>query len=247
MQVATALGGIERRRSTRVPSRLPVWYRSPDLELEAVATDLSAGGMFVECDLLDEEGTSADMLLDHYLLKGPVEVHGRVARVSRPDTSTTLPNGMGIQFVGEIPEKAQQFLRRYGSGFERRRVMMVDDEPEILRLLNEWLDRTGHKFLGVQSPFKTMESILSFQPHLVVMDCAMPGLRGPELCKLIHATPALGRVPVLLYSALPEHELQQIAAECGADSWLQKGARASEVVHRIEEMLGPPAEAAAVG
>lgn len=231
----------ERRRCPRTPSRLPVWYRSSDLELEVFATDLSVGGMFVECDLWDEEGATADVLLDHYMLGGPVEVTGKVVHVSREEKGRS---GMGLRFNAPTPDKADAFLTRYSSNFGRRRILMVDDEPEILRMLDEWLDKAGHKFFGVQSPFKSLEAILRFKPHMLVLDVMMPGLGGADLCKLIRATPSLGNLPVLLYSALPESKLRALAEDCGANAWIQKGGRSSEVVRRIEQLLPAQTETA---
>lgn len=212
--------GSDRRRWPRAASRFPIGYHSPRLQLQAQALDVSARGIFVEGAQVDAEGSIARVLLDHYLLSAPAEVQGKVVRVSAA--------GMGIELIDPLPAKVQAFLTRYASNPDGRRVLMVDPDGSILRLVHEWVDRAGFRFVGQPSAIWLLESVERFGAELLVADCEMPGLAN-EVHKV--------RSPILLYSAMEAGDLEAVAQRWNAAGWLQKGGRPSELVARIKKLL----------
>jgi hypothetical protein len=88
----------ERRASPRLPVNLQLLYVSDNLTVEAVARDLSLGGVFVATDLLDEVSTQCDItfLPD---ARPAVQFRGIVCRVEKSATLPSCPPGMGIRFT----------------------------------------------------------------------------------------------------------------------------------------------------
>lgn len=220
----------DRRCGPRTPCFIPVHYESPRLSVDAFATNVGPAGLLMESSVQDERGACGELVFEHYLLPAPVSVGCTVASLQ--------PNGMGLAFRGKLPPDLAGVVRRFCPQADQPRILMVDDEREILRMLDTWLDHEGMHFVGIQSPFRSVEGILRYRPDLVVLDVRMPGMNGVELCKLLRATPSLGRMKILLYAAMPEADLRALAAEAKADAWLSKGARPSQLVARVEELLG---------
>lgn len=98
----------ERRRDPRVPVEMPVLYNSETLTCDAVASDLSRGGVFIVTELLDEANTPCRVTL---LPDGghAVTVAGHVRRVVAPGSVEGCPPGMGIEF-NELTPDSEQWL-----------------------------------------------------------------------------------------------------------------------------------------
>lgn len=173
------------------------------------------------------------------ICKGIVEAHGgRIQAESGGEgqgtrITFTIPEAVAVQ---EASGDAQTV-----SSIDGRKILAVDDEHQILRLLRNMLDDHGYTTLGTGNTDEMMHLLEMEQPHLVLMDLMMPGTSGFELMGRIRKE---SDVPVIFLSANGQEENIVKALEMGADDYIVKPFSSTELIARIEtscESEGRPA------
>jgi CheY-like chemotaxis protein len=120
----------------------------------------------------------------------------------------------------------------------RARVLVVEDDPEVLRALTEMLDTfhgctTKTALDGVEAGLR----ISTFRPHLVVLDLVMPRLDGFVVCEHIKADPATAGTAVLAITGDGSPQTIERILTCGADGYLIKPIRLAELRRAASELL----------
>lgn len=119
------------------------------------------------------------------------------------------------------------------------RIVLVDDDPELRRLVELTLESVGHQVTGTSNPFEAVELVRRIAPHLAILDVRMPGRSGLEILRELAATPELAGVPVMLLSALKDSRSQIEGLELGAAEYLAKPFVPDELLARVERLLEP--------
>lgn len=96
-------------------------------------------------------------------------------------------------------EERHNQARRLPAAVEPFRILIVEDELEVSRLIGMALERQGYKFQSALDGVSALSDFDEFQPHLVLLDLTMPGLSGQEVYNVIRSK---SDVPVLIVSAL---------------------------------------------
>jgi two-component system KDP operon response regulator KdpE len=110
------------------------------------------------------------------------------------------------------------------------RVLVVDDEPQIRRAVRAGLERSGHAVVQAENGEQALDLAAEHPPELVILDLAMPGMDGIEVCRQLRQW---SRVPVIVLS-VREGEADKIAAlDAGADDYLTKPFSTGELLARI--------------
>jgi len=102
----------------------------------------------------------------------------------------------------------------------RRRIIVVDDEPEIRDLLVEYLRDKGFEALGVGDGQEALQRIPEFGPHIVLLDIAMPRITGVEVLKRIKALPQ--QMAVIMVSGIEDVETARQTLALGAADYVTK-------------------------
>jgi DNA-binding response OmpR family regulator len=113
------------------------------------------------------------------------------------------------------------------------RVLVVDDEPRILKFLKIRLKASGYEVLTADSGLEALEQVQAQEPDLLVLDVVMPGMDGFETLKQVRA---LSSVPVIILSAKEANTDKVRGLELGADDYLAKPFSPDELVARIEAL-----------
>ncbi len=116
-------------------------------------------------------------------------------------------------------------------------ILVVDDDPDNVRLLELALRPTRAQVVTQTRAFGLLEAIAAHRPALVVLDVMMPGLDGPSLVELVRADPELSDTRVVLWSAIDGADLARRALACRADGSIEKVAGPRAAVDRICEWL----------
>jgi CheY-like chemotaxis protein len=126
------------------------------------------------------------------------------------------------------------------AGPAKKTILVVDDEFGILEVLEAILSDVGFKVISAMNGQEAMALLQEEVPDLVIVDFMMPLLDGAGVIKAMRADGRLGRVPVLLASALPE---QTISERCtGYDAFLRKPYKTERLMEEISRLLKlPPA------
>ncbi len=117
------------------------------------------------------------------------------------------------------------------------RVLLVDDDAEICQFLETLLGLEGFETRVATSAAQALERVGDAQ--LVLLDVAMPGVDGLELCRRIRSAGFAG--PVLIVSARPGPDLPRKAVEAGASGFIRKPFDNAELVGRIRALISPAA------
>lgn len=103
-----------------------------------------------------------------------------------------------------------------------RKVLLFDDSDLCLEFEREVLIGEGFE-VRTASTLPQFDSILTgWKPDIVLADVQMPEISGPELCKRLKQSVDTAHVPVVLFSNLPDAQLEKLAQHCGADAYLSK-------------------------
>jgi two-component system KDP operon response regulator KdpE len=114
------------------------------------------------------------------------------------------------------------------------RILVVDDEPAVLRTLRTNLVARGYDVTAVGSGEEALQRAAERHPDLVILDLMLPGLSGIEVCEALRARSA---VPVLVLSARGEEQTKVRALDLGADDYLTKPFGIDELLARVRALL----------
>lgn len=143
-----------------------------------------------------------------------------------------IPRESLIQFMKEhkIP------LDQLETG--KTRVLVVDDDPAIVEMLVELLERDGRfevdtAATGFDAGLKTR----SFRPDVIVLDYMLPDINGNAVCRSIRSDDSLREVRIIIVSGVVDREHVQKLLEDGADDFIQKPFSIEQLVNRITELV----------
>lgn len=117
------------------------------------------------------------------------------------------------------------------------KIMIVDDEPNVLTLMEIALKRKGFTVMTANDAIKAITLLSKEKPDLFILDVMMPGISGFELCEVLRTRPDTARTPVLMLSARADSESVQKGFASGANEFLQKTTSPSQVIGRVQALL----------
>lgn len=118
-----------------------------------------------------------------------------------------------------------------------KKILIVDDEANMLRMLGMTLEAAGYTIAIAQEAETARAKIAEEEPDLLVLDIMMPGLSGVELLKELRADPKTEALPVILLSALSTVEDKISGLKAGADEYLTKPVDPREFIVRVATLL----------
>jgi two-component system KDP operon response regulator KdpE len=115
-----------------------------------------------------------------------------------------------------------------------RRILLVDDEPQITRVLRASLSSRGYEIRVANDGDAAFDLFASWTPELVITDLSMPSMTGIELCRRIRAK---SQVPIIVLSVRGEEQPKVQALDAGADDYVTKPFNINELLARIRANL----------
>ena len=121
---------------------------------------------------------------------------------------------------------------------EKKRILVVDDQPANTRLLKLHLEKT-YEVREENNPKAALSAAEAFRPHLILLDVMMPGVDGGEVASRIQESPKLKDVPIVfLTAAVTKREVDAGEGRLGGFPFLAKPVVLSEVTACIQQHLG---------
>jgi len=114
------------------------------------------------------------------------------------------------------------------------RILVVDDEPQLTRVLRTGLKSRGYDVRAAADGLAGFEAFNDWHPDLVITDLAMPNVDGLELCRRLRA---VSQVPIIVLSAKGEEKTKVEALDLGADDYVTKPFGIDELLARIRASL----------
>ena len=121
-------------------------------------------------------------------------------------------------------------------------ILVIDDEPKIIRLARDYLERSGFRVVGAGDGQTALALARDEKPDLVVLDLNLPGMDGLDVCRALRR---MSDVPIIMLTARVEEADRLIGLELGADDYITKPFSPRELVARVRVILRSASTAAA--
>lgn len=119
-----------------------------------------------------------------------------------------------------------------------RRILVVDDEPHIRRVLEVILGSSGFDVVLASDGMQGLDNLSREPVDLILLDLMMPGANGLEILSKIRANPERANTPVIILTAKGQDTDREAALAGGASDFLTKPFSPKKLIARIEEILG---------
>ena len=116
---------------------------------------------------------------------------------------------------------------------EPKRILAVDDEPHILKLVAFSLRSGGFEVLEASDGLSAIEVARAEQPDLILLDVMMPALDGYEACRRLKGDADTAHIPVVMLTAKTQLTEQKLGLECGAIDYICKPFAPKELVEQV--------------
>jgi DNA-binding response OmpR family regulator len=119
----------------------------------------------------------------------------------------------------------------------RMRVLIVDDDPAALRLMDYVFHRADYEVHLAENGAVALSKSKQIDLDLIILDVMMPGMSGLEVCERLRAWPATAHLPIIMLSAKGQLEDKVSGFEAGADDYVSKPVDPSELLARAKALL----------
>ncbi|MBS3974786.1 MAG: response regulator [Actinobacteria bacterium] len=120
-----------------------------------------------------------------------------------------------------------------------RKILAVDDEPSIVRLVTAALNARGYEVVAAANGEEALEMVAREKPDLIVCDIMMPKMDGREVARRLAADPATKGIPLIFLSAIGDIKDQLSTLDEGGQEYLTKPFNPSELGDYVDAMLDP--------
>ena len=117
------------------------------------------------------------------------------------------------------------------------RILLVDDEPDILEIVRYNLKKEGYEVSTASDGVQAIKQAIQSKPHLIVMDVMMPNMDGIEACEKIREIPELSKTIITFLTARGEDYSQIAGLEAGADDYITKPVKPKILLSKIKSLL----------
>ena len=123
---------------------------------------------------------------------------------------------------------------------EKQRIMVVEDDPNILELVRHSLAREGYRAICFDTGEKLLPAAGIDPPALVILDLMLPGIQGLEVCRLLKQEPKTRGIPIVILTAKGQDADREEAFVLGAADFLTKPFSPKKLLARINELVDTP-------
>jgi two-component system alkaline phosphatase synthesis response regulator PhoP len=127
-----------------------------------------------------------------------------------------------------------------------RKILVVDDDPAALRLVQYTLQQEGYEVITASNGLDGLRKANSEAPDLLVLDVMLPGIDGFEVASRLRAQPSTAGIPIIMVSAKAREMDRATGLKVGADDYVTKPADPAEISRRVAGLLArkgiPPSD-----
>ena len=122
---------------------------------------------------------------------------------------------------------------------EKQRILLVDDEPSIVKMVGKRLEIEGFDVLVAVDGQEGLSKAQTERPDLIILDLMLPKLNGYEICTMLKQDTRYQKIPIVLFTAKAQEKDEKLGMECGANAYVRKPFRAQELLEKILSLLAP--------
>ncbi len=117
------------------------------------------------------------------------------------------------------------------------RILVIDDDPFVRRLLELNLHNAGHEVEVARDPVEGLKAVLESPPDLILLDIQMPYMNGVEVLKALKSDETSRHIRVVMLTSIRDEAILAEVAENGADACLNKPIRGEAILETIDRVL----------
>ena len=119
-----------------------------------------------------------------------------------------------------------------------KRILVVDDDPTSLKLLDLILNKEGYQVMTASNGLEALRKARLESPDLLILDVMLPGFDGFEICHRLRTEPATATMPIMMLSSKQQKSDQDAASKVGANAFLPKPVDRTALLAKVAELLG---------
>lgn len=119
------------------------------------------------------------------------------------------------------------------------RILVVDDEPDLVVLLEEHLTQEGYTVSTATTGMQAITRARQEMPDLILLDVMMPGVSGFDVCNILQDAPETAAIPVVFLTAVTDTKRKVMGLNLGADDYITKPFDLHELAARVQAALRP--------
>src|SRR3990172_8398307 len=123
------------------------------------------------------------------------------------------------------------------------KILIVDDDLDTLNLVGLILQRQGYEIIAANTGSQGLAKAASDRPDLILLDVMMPDMEGFEVTRRLRASPDLGHIPIIMFTAKTMVDDKVTGFEAGADDYLTKPTHPAELTAHVKAVLARSAPA----
>ena len=120
---------------------------------------------------------------------------------------------------------------------EKTRILLVDDEPSIVKMVGKRLEEEGFEVLLAMDGQDGLKKAQTESPELIILDLMLPKVNGYEVCTMLKQDSRFQKIPVIMFSAKAQEKDEKLGLSCGADAYVRKPFKAQELLDQIKKLL----------
>ncbi len=126
---------------------------------------------------------------------------------------------------------------------EKKKILIVDDEPDVLMLLGERLSKAGYGVIKAASGKEALELTQKKKPDLIILDIAMPGMDGSEVATVLRSDEKTKDIPIMFLTCLFTKQEEKVCGHLlGQNFFIAKPYDVVELLSEVEKRVNRPKE-----
>lgn len=118
-----------------------------------------------------------------------------------------------------------------------RKILLIDDSEITLAMEKAVLEARGYQVEATSNLIDFETTLRNWRPDLILTDIHMPEAQGTDICRTLKNEFGTQDIPIVLFSSLPDEELQKLAEQVGADGWLSKANGLEALGEKVDELV----------
>jgi DNA-binding response OmpR family regulator len=120
---------------------------------------------------------------------------------------------------------------------ENARILIVDDEPDLLDMVSLRMEANGYQVIRASDGEEGLDKARNESPDLIILDLMLPKIDGYKVCRMLKFDEKYKKIPVILFSARTQAIDMKLGAEVGADAYLTKPFEPDTLLAKVSELL----------
>jgi len=117
-----------------------------------------------------------------------------------------------------------------------KRILIVDDEPQMADMLSIRLEANGYDVVTAHDGQEGLDKARSEKPDLIILDLMLPKIDGYKVCGLLKKDSRFARIPIIMFTARARQEDMALGEEMGADAYITKPFDSQVLLAKIKEL-----------